>query len=789
MMKSSRFTLIVLMYLSLFMMWSTPLVKAQNKINRYEYWFDNNYAGRVITNITPVTNFQLNSNIATTGLNDGLHTFHIRFMDDSSKYSSVLSSFFLKIGNQTTSSPVMNTYEYWFDHDYANRVQGTLPAQQNIQILLNASAALLNTGLHTFHIRFKDSNEQWSSILSQFFLKTEQQINTNINLVAYEYWFDHDYANKVTSPLSGNTNENIVANIPTVGLNNGLHTFHIRFKDNENKWSSVLSQFFLKEELQNISNATITQYEYWFDSDYANRISVNLPGNTNQQVLTNISANTLNNGLHTFHIRFKDNTDKWSSIVSQFFYKQGQSNAPATNLITAYKYWFNNDYFNHQHVQLAVPVNPLSLITQLNLTQLWKGTHQIHFQFKDTLGLWSSIITDTIVKLPFPIASFQALQTQICVGQTVQFTNTSIDGDTYMWDFGDGHTSTDSAVSHTYNTPGLFSVSLTVVDTATGLDSTFIYTNYIQVGNYANTQLTLLGNDSICQGDGVLIQASNGNYHYVWNTGAQSSQVYASSSGMYYATITDANNASCVVHTDTIHITIVSSPIVSLGNDTSQCGGNILLNAGNPGMNYWWNTGQQTQTISVNTTGLYVVTVTNNFGCTNSDAISVIIYSPPIVNLGNDIVQPDPPAILDAGSGFESYLWSNGQTTQTIQVSMNGTYTVTVTDLHGCTGSDQIQVTFTSGFTAYDTQPMEVVYYPNPTRDKIFIRIDGNQSDKLLLEIMDIQGKILLYRPLNNASENFIHEENLSEFAEGVYLIRITGNSGSYAARIIIARK
>lgn len=80
--------------------WLTFLVAhslcSQNNINYYEYWFDSNYDEKTETSISPVSQFTLNENISTTDLINGLHTFHIRFKDDSARYSSIVSQFFIK---------------------------------------------------------------------------------------------------------------------------------------------------------------------------------------------------------------------------------------------------------------------------------------------------------------------------------------------------------------------------------------------------------------------------------------------------------------------------------------------------------------------------------------------------------------------------------------------------------------------------------------------------------------------------------------------------------------------
>ncbi len=77
-----------------------------------------------------------------------------------------------------------------------------------------------------------------------------------------------------------------------------------------------------------------------------------------------------------------------------------------------------------------------------------------------------------------------------------------------------------------------------------------------------------------------------------------------------------------------------------------------------------------------------------------SEVITLTVFPNPVVNLGNDTVINAPgQVVLDAGPGFSSYLWSSGDTTQTITVTVTGDYAVTVTGSTGCCGTDQVHVT------------------------------------------------------------------------------------------------
>ena len=125
----------------------------------------------------------------------------------------------------------------------------------------------------------------------------------------------------------------------------------------------------------------------------------------------------------------------------------------------------------------------------------------------------------------------------------------------------------------------------------------------------------------------------------------------------------------------------------------TQVPGTILYNlaanaTGAAPFTYSWSTGETTQTITVDTSGTYCVTITDNTGCESSDCVTVVIGT----GGGCDVtIQNNPAGPLTAvasGQAPFSYLWNTGQTTQVIQPNASGTYCVTITDASGCTSSD-----------------------------------------------------------------------------------------------------
>ena len=203
--------------------------------------------------------------------------------------------------------------------------------------------------------------------------------------------------------------------------------------------------------------------------------------------------------------------------------------------------------------------------------------------------------------------------------------------------------------------------------------------------------------DTICVGECVdLVAATIGSFTapvtYAWNNGIIATDsvvnVCPTATTTYEVIGTDSTG---LADTAIVTITVVAPPVINLGNDTTICFVPFTLDAGNIGASFSWQDGSNTQLFSVDSSGVFSVTVDNGV-CINTDSI-VINYDPAIVNLGPDIItcQPDT-VVFDAGVLFVSYLWGDNSTDQTLNALNTGMYSVEVTNSSGCTALDTTEI-------------------------------------------------------------------------------------------------
>jgi hypothetical protein len=206
------------------------------------------------------------------------------------------------------------------------------------------------------------------------------------------------------------------------------------------------------------------------------------------------------------------------------------------------------------------------------------------------------------------------------------------------------------------------------------------------------TSITHNGPTTFCQGGSVTLDAGAGYSAYNWNNGSTSQSITVSTGGNYSVTVTQ--NSCTASDVETVTVNNATASITPSGTVTICSGSSVTLDAGVPGAAYVWSNSATTQTTSVNSGGTYSVTVTQN-GCTATDNVTVTVsanLAPNITPAGPINICPGGTETLDAGAGYDSYLWNLGDNTQTLEVSSAGTYTVTVTQ-GACSGSGSVTVT------------------------------------------------------------------------------------------------
>ncbi|MBL0070777.1 MAG: hypothetical protein IPP34_02605 [Bacteroidetes bacterium] len=215
------------------------------------------------------------------------------------------------------------------------------------------------------------------------------------------------------------------------------------------------------------------------------------------------------------------------------------------------------------------------------------------------------------------------------------------------------------------------------------------YGNAINPCTTAQATITAGGSTTFCQGGSVTLTASNGST-YQWSNGATSKSITVTTSGSYVVTVTTTGVGTST--SSPVSVTVLSLPTatVTAGGPTTFCQGGTVTLTGSAGSSWLWSPGNQTsQAITVSTAGTYNVRVTGSNGCTKvSSNATVIVNSLPTSTItagGATTFCQGGSVNLTASSG-SSYLWSPGnQTTQTLNVSASGSYTVRVTNSNGCT--------------------------------------------------------------------------------------------------------
>ncbi len=233
-----------------------------------------------------------------------------------------------------------------------------------------------------------------------------------------------------------------------------------------------------------------------------------------------------------------------------------------------------------------------------------------------------------------PIAAFNSPTPASCAPSIVEFFDQSVEAVTWLWDFGDGSSSTVQNPVKLYSAPGQYDVSL-IITASNGCSDTLLYVDYVTVLG-PGTQFQVSDNQ-LCIGDTVqFTDLSMGAVEWEWNFGegtisAVQHPVFSfEQAGEYIITLFSQDTLGCsAFFTIPFPITVFPFPRAEFAvNDTSNCAP-LLINAVNNSVgavSYFWDFGngqtstEENPTVNYNEAGEFNIQLiaTNEGGCTDT---------------------------------------------------------------------------------------------------------------------------------------------------------------------------
>jgi hypothetical protein len=327
-----------------------------------------------------------------------------------------------------------------------------------------------------------------------------------------------------------------------------------------------------------------------------------------------------------------------------------------------------------------------------------------------------SAISSTIQVIVNPQPNVQIYAsgpTTFCVGGFVNLCTDSIAGATYQWRFNGQNIA--GAVNSCFiaDTTGSYTVMVTL-NQCSSLTSAIIV-NQFQLSGFS---ISAGGPTSLCQGSSVLLSSSilgtSSNYQWFRNgipiPGSTAAVFNASLSGSYFLRIIQ-NGCAFLSNDIIVFVNPLPSAVVSPGSTVTICSGDSAVLSANTGLGlvYQWLEngieipGGTNSSLTVNTSGVYSVRVSNSAGCISiSNNVPVSVNPLPVITVfasGNLSFCLGDSVVLNSGTtNFSQYQWFNGNTAitgatnQQYVASISGVYKLKATNNNGCSNFSNLMI-------------------------------------------------------------------------------------------------
>ena len=412
------------------------------------------------------------------------------------------------------------------------------------------------------------------------------------------------------------------------------------------------------------------------------------------------------------------------------------------------------------------------------------GSDSITLTVKDGSGNTSYKKFTVTVNAP-PTATITPSSTSaICPGDSIMFTASS--GSSYIWSNGATSQSIYVKDSTPYTVKVTNSSGCSAVSTA----------SKIQLKAPPVATITPSTKAAICQGDSVQLTSSSAS-SYLWSNGATSQSIYVKDTLPYTVKVTGASGCSATSSVSKIKINPVANVKLSLNKGGKYCfGDTAILTAIPSGLGSYVfsknksiiaSTGNVAKfaASTILSSDVFSVKATNN-GCSATSRDTTLSYTAP---LNPGFTYSDTQGIVsfsDTTTGNSSRLWNfgDGSSTSTSKSPIHaytkkGIYTVllTVYNSNGCADSISMPLNIVITGIQQVTTLNEVHIYPNPFSERITLSVNSTEEQKMEINLLDMQGRLLLSRKEVLTSGTNSLTLLASDINAGTYILQLKGQN------------
>ncbi len=209
----------------------------------------------------------------------------------------------------------------------------------------------------------------------------------------------------------------------------------------------------------------------------------------------------------------------------------------------------------------------------------------------------------------------------------------------------------------------------------------------------------------------------------------------------------------------------------------------------------WNDTLKGTSYILAGKPGLYTVALFDKRGCMLTDTVEVVLAPPSDFSLGDDVSLPvEGTLLLKAPEEFTDYKWhDNAEGATYLAKTENNTpgtylFSLSAVDAMGCTASDTIAIEFFLTLGWVDPDKVQLTAYPNPVGNELYWSINTENPCRLILEVMDDNGRLILNQYIEHYQPSEIKTVNFTDIPPGQYYIRIRNGSGQGSQHVSVVR-